>query len=579
MGLPNAQVEIEPVVSGDEPRVEAEHLSKMFRIYRRPYDRLRDWLSPPSRTYHTEFWAVRDVSLALKPGEALGVIGPNGSGKTTLLKMIAGVTRPTTGRLVTRGRSAALLELGAGFHHEFTGRQNIALNARLLGLTEREIAERMDEIIAFAELEAFIDQPVRTYSWGMYVRLGFSVASFVDPDILIIDEALAVGDLYFQRKSLDRIEYFRRTGKTIVFVSHEMRLVRRFCDQALWLSEGRVAERGPTPDVVKAYEMHMKAREVHWLGATSAAYDAPAASPQELERRRRMRVLGQSWGSGEVMITNVELIGADGQPKWVLDLGERVTLRIHFYAFQRVENPQFGVNIHRIDGAYIYGGNNFRIHPHTFQPIEGPGVVELVFDELKLHKGRYFLSVGVYREPDDPFWSYPADFHHQMYEFRVWSEMAQHGVVPLTAAWRVPEQAAEAAAWGVPNRVEPASAAGARWLRDGWHAAEGDLAFTEQSAEVLLFVPKDAHALKMTCAARHEDLAQWPLEVRAFTGGERIGTHTVENGDEQTAVFDLPDGVRGTIGVFRIEVDRTWPPEPGPDERPRGIGVRAVWVE
>jgi len=552
MTAPETQREPAAAAGADDaPRVSAEHVAKMFRIYRRPGDRLKDWLTPASRTFHTEFWAVRDVSFALRPGEALGVIGPNGGGKTTLLKMIAGVTRPTRGDLVTRGRSAALLELGAGFHHEFTGRQNIALNGRLLGLTEDEIADRMDDIIAFAELEAFIDQPVRTYSWGMYVRLGFSVASFVDPDILVIDEALAVGDLYFQRKSLDRIEYFRRIGKTIVFVSHEMRLVRRFCDTALWMQEGEVAEMGPTPDVVKAYEMHMKSREVHLLGATSASDDAPAATPQELERRRRMRVLGQTWGSGEVLITKVELVGRDGEAKWLFDLGERVTLRLHYYAFQRVENPQFGVNVHRIDGTYIYGGNNDTIHPHTFEPIEGPGVVELTFDRLMLHKGRYFLSVGVFLEPDDPFWSYPADFHHQTYEFRVWSEMAQHGVVPLDGQWSAPAAEGDPAAWGVPSRIDAASSGGVRYLRDGWEVRPDGAVMTEQEAEVLLFVPPQAEALTVQF---HGDE---PVSIRAAeVDGAELGTCDVPEADPQQADFALPEALRGRLVRLRLTVDR-----------------------
>lgn len=569
-----------------EARVLAEHLAKMFRIYRRPSDRLRDWLSPTSRKHHREFWAVRDVTFELKPGEALGVIGANGGGKTTLLKMIAGVTRPTAGRLVTRGRSAALLELGAGFHHEFTGRQNIALNARLLGLSEEELAARMDEIIAFAELEAFIDQPVRTYSWGMYVRLGFSVASFVDPDILIIDEALAVGDLYFQRKSLDRIEYFRRIGKTIVFVSHEMRLVRRFCDTALWLNEGKVEALGPTPDVVRAYEMHMKAREVHLLGAPSAD-DAPAATAQEVERRRRMRVLGQTWGSGEVLITQVEMVGADGQAKWLFDLGEPVTLRISYYAFQRVENPQFGVNIHRIDGTYIYGGNNDTIHPHTFPPIEGAGAVELRIESLMLHKGRYFLSVGVYLEPDDPFWSYPADFHHQKYEFRVWSELAPHGVVPLRAAWGVASAAGQGESWGVPSRLEPGLAAGARFLRGGWETRPDGAIITGAEAEALLFVPPTAHAL----AVRFH--AEGPVslrlaevgggEVGVWKSGDRVPGVRSDRGDNRTmlspdfqsvrtdhwqlATFPLPEAQRGRPVLFRLGADRP------------GVRVTAIWTE
>ena len=242
------------------PAVVSRNLSKKYKLYRKPGHRLLEWLSTGRKTYHEEFWALNDVSFQLQKGSALGIIGPNGAGKSTLLKILTRTTAPTAGDFYLSGRVSSLLELGTGFHPEFTGTQNLRMNAKMLGLTDEEIDTRMQEIVDFAELGTFIDQPVRTYSSGMYVRLGFAVASSVSPDVLIVDEALSVGDAYFQRKSIDRIKYFRDIGVTILFVSHDLPIVKRFCDQALWLHEGKVQNLGSAHKVIKSYEMWERKR-------------------------------------------------------------------------------------------------------------------------------------------------------------------------------------------------------------------------------------------------------------------------------------------------------------------------------
>jgi len=232
--------------------IEVHNLSKIYRLYDRPLDRLLELVL--RRPRHRAFWALKDVSFEAMIGETLGIIGDNGAGKSTLLKILAGTLSPTKGEIVRHGRVAALLELGAGFHPELTGRQNIYLNASLLGLTEKEIRAREEEIIAFAELEDFIDQPIKTYSSGMQVRLAFAIAVQVDPDILIVDEALSVGDQHFQKKSIDRIIKFRKQGKTILFCSHSMYHVTHLCQRAIWLDHGRIRMMGETKKVVQAYE-------------------------------------------------------------------------------------------------------------------------------------------------------------------------------------------------------------------------------------------------------------------------------------------------------------------------------------
>ncbi len=242
-----------------EPVISLVDCSKSYRLYENPVDRLREWVT--GRPSHTVFPALEPISIAINRGESIGVIGHNGAGKSTLLKLLCGVTQPTTGTIHVEGTIASILELGTGFHPEFTGRENAELNAAILGLSAAELKERLPDIYEFSELEAFLDQPVKTYSSGMYMRLAFSVAVNVDPDILIIDEALAVGDGHFQKKCIDRIREFQRKGKTIIFCSHALYFVSTLCDRTIWLDHGQLRRIGPTVDIVHAYETHLLAQE------------------------------------------------------------------------------------------------------------------------------------------------------------------------------------------------------------------------------------------------------------------------------------------------------------------------------
>ena len=234
--------------------ISIQNVSKLYRIYEKPSGRLKEILLRGRRKYHRDFWALEDVSLEVATGEVVGIIGRNGAGKSTLLQIVSGILAPTRGDVRVEGRVTALLELGSGFNHEYTGRENILLSGQILGFSEAEMKRRLDVIVKFAELEAFVDQPVKTYSTGMMMRLAFAAAIHVDPDVLILDEALSVGDVYFQRKSFDRIEHFRRSGKTVLFVSHDPQLVQRLCSRALWLEEGKIAMVGRARDVVTAYQ-------------------------------------------------------------------------------------------------------------------------------------------------------------------------------------------------------------------------------------------------------------------------------------------------------------------------------------
>lgn len=416
--------------------ISVRHISKLYRIYDNPAGRLKEILLQGRRKYHRDFWALRDVNLEIPAGETVGVIGRNGAGKTTLLQIVAGVLQPTEGEVVVEGRVTALLELGSGFNHEYTGRENILLSGQILGFSEAEMQARMDVIVRFAELEAFVDQPVKTYSTGMIMRLAFAAAIHVDPDVLIVDEALSVGDVYFQRKSLDRIEYFRKAGKTVLFVSHDPRLIQRFCTHALWLEGGRTAMQGDAREVVTAYEAFCQRLENERLNAVS----------QDLEKRshestadvivRDLQLIGSRWGNGKIRLTKLELLDAKGEAKWIFQMGEDIMLRLVVQAEQDYPAPIFALDVHRFDGIFMGSINNYDTHPARLPLRRGENTLRLRLPKLDLPQSSYFLSCKIYTEADAPLWPDPADVHNQMYQVTIVAEQPRHGLVAFAAEWQ-----------------------------------------------------------------------------------------------------------------------------------------------
>ncbi len=373
------------------PAIRASNLSKTFRVYARPRHRLAEILT--RRPWHHEVRALEDVSFTVEPGECLGMIGANGAGKSTLLRLLAGLSRPSSGRLEIQGRLSALLELNSGFHPEFTGRENIRLAGTLLGFSPTETAARTEEIIAFAELGEFIDLPVRTYSSGMFLRLGFAVATAVEPEVLLIDEALAVGDEYFRGKCIHRLREFRSRNQTIVIVSHDLSMVRNLCDRAILLDHGRVIEEGaPTPVLqvylARAYRTAME--NMHGSGAL----------PANALRR----------GSGEIEITAARMLNAEGRPSRAFLTGDPLTVEFDYFTRRGLVEPLFGLNIFRADGVLAVCTNvacgrasNSFFHPELPagdepQPLEPGqrGTVRFHAPANLLMPGAYELSVNVF---------------------------------------------------------------------------------------------------------------------------------------------------------------------------------------
>ncbi len=381
------------------------------------------------------FSALSGVTFNVWKGSTFAIIGRNGSGKSSLLKVLAGITKPTSGEVEVHGRISALIELGAGFHPEITGRENVFINGIMLGLSKREITERFSEMVEFAELEEFIDAPVKTYSSGMYMRLGFAVAIHVNPDVLIIDEVLAVGDQAFVHKCLDKIGEFRRRGKTILLVTHSLGLVEKLADEALWLDGGKIQSRGDPKKVVDAYLAQVTSFEEGALAAAEDQAVAEFAEPQQEsevsdndKERSSKREKGR-WGSREVEISEAALIGENGQPRHVFDTGEPVSIRLKIKSSGTIKDFVFGVGIFNTDGICCYGTNT---HIEEFTPVSlsGDGEVRLALDRLDLVEGTYFLDVAAHQRD-----GYPFDYHRALHTFRVNSRIKDTGIYRPKHRW------------------------------------------------------------------------------------------------------------------------------------------------
>jgi lipopolysaccharide transport system ATP-binding protein len=315
--------------------VNAKNLGKRYKLFDRPIDQVKEFLTLRKKKYHQEFWALRDISFNMKTGESLGVIGENGAGKSTLLKIVTGVTKPTTGSIETRGKVGALLDLGTGFHPEYTGRENIFLSGSVMGLSESEIRDILPEIIEFSDLGDFIDRPVRTYSTGMYVRLGFSIATSINPDLLVTDEVLAVGDENFQKKCIKRMEKFLIEGKTILFCSHGMFHIKKICQRAVWLDHGHLRSIGDASDVVNEYLDFMREKEV-----------------EENKRDSRIQKLRSSFYN---IVKEVRILNGESIEKEEFQMGETIRIEVIIETPPGEETPAVAIGIVRNDQTPVYG--------------------------------------------------------------------------------------------------------------------------------------------------------------------------------------------------------------------------------
>jgi ABC-type polysaccharide/polyol phosphate transport system ATPase subunit len=390
--------------------ITVDDVSKQYRLYHERNQSLKAALMRRARVKYEEFWALRDVSFEVPEGGTFALIGENGSGKSTLLKCMAHILRPEKGRIETHGKISALLELGAGFHPELTGRENIFLNGSILGLSKKQLNQRFDEIVDFAGLEHFIDTPVKNYSSGMYVRLGFSVAINVDPDILLVDEVLAVGDAEFQRKCLEKFDDFREGGKTVVIVSHAVDSIRNLCDTVGWLEHGLLRRLGQPNDVIDEY-----LTESHTERAVDGTH-------------------GTRWGTGEAQVEKVELLDASGEPVKRVCTGDTVVFRFHYKSDALISKPVWGMALYTLDGVWVTGPSTREVglFPERLEP-GAEGWVDLRVDRLLLLPGTYDVSASMFNITGAQVY----DMRHRAFRFDVefGDPHEEYGFVSLGGTW------------------------------------------------------------------------------------------------------------------------------------------------
>ncbi len=407
------------------PIIRLKDVSKRFTLR---HDRPRSLQELFLNTLHLEFapsrekfWVLRDINLEVEPGEMLGVIGPNGAGKSTLLKLLSRIFEPTLGQIEIHGRVGALLELGAGFHPDLTGRENIYLNGSILGFSRVEMAKMYGDIVSFSEMERFIDIPMRQYSSGMFMRLGFAVAIHLQPDILLVDEVLAVGDRRFQRRCLDRIRDMRERGITIVFVSHDLNQVQEMCDRTVWLEKGQIQAEGKTEQVISQYTSQVANSSIKALQADEPSGTSGAQTRESVTQ------------SGQIVL--VQFLDDDGQERRSFQTGDSLIVRMHYVAHERIEKPLFGLALYDQEGFHISGPNT-AFSGYEIDAIEGNGYIDYIIESLPLLEGSFLVSVALF----DSTGLSAYDYHHQAYAFHVHPAdrvREKYGSILLPARWRL----------------------------------------------------------------------------------------------------------------------------------------------
>jgi ABC-type polysaccharide/polyol phosphate transport system ATPase subunit len=389
---------------GNNYAVEVNDVSKMFKLYHENVRSLKEKVLFFNKRGYEEFWALKDIDIQVDEGETLGIIGANGSGKSTLLKLMTRILYPTKGKVVTNGSIAALLELGAGFQPDLTGRENVYLNASILGFSKKEVDKRFDNIVAFAEMERFIDNHVRNYSSGMYIRLGFAVAISVDPDILIVDEVLAVGDEAFQRKCIERIENIQEAGKTIIFVTHNVEMTKEICTRVVMLDHGVIVKEGKPREVVNYYHQAMEVAES--------------------ERSER--------GNRKIEVAGVALLNDAGEQVNDFDTGENMRIRVAYRAHEPTDDPVFGFSIDDYRGFTAYGTNT-RLKGLEIGTLTGEGYIDFDLKSLPMLEGRYLVSVAIHSRDESVVYHWLDKF----YPFNMHSDINDAGLLYIPSTVEV----------------------------------------------------------------------------------------------------------------------------------------------
>lgn len=412
--------------------IEVSHISKSFKVYLDKGYTLKDRLVFHNNKKYENRVVLKDISFTVKKGEAIGLIGHNGCGKSTTLKLLTRIMYPDSGTITMNGRVSSLIELGAGFHPDMSGRENIYINASIFGLTRKEIDARLDDIIAFSELEEFIDNPVRTYSSGMYMRLAFSVAINVDADILLIDEILAVGDVNFQAKCFNRLREIKAQGTTIVIVSHSLGQVEQICDRSIWIHDGRIRAEGKPRDIHPEYldYMGVKRQEVIEREKERREDSAKKIETGKQEKNDTKQEEIKRWGNGFARIQNVQLQNEKGEQQSVFKTGESICIKMVYQVNQIVEDAVFGMGIFRSDGLQCYGTNT-RIDKMQEFSLKESGTLSVRLENVNLISGEYLLDIAI-----ESGLGIPVDYYKEAFRFEMYSDIGDIGVSRINHEWK-----------------------------------------------------------------------------------------------------------------------------------------------
>lgn len=413
--------------------IEVKDVKKKFRVYFDKGNQLKERLLFRSRNRYEDRWVLNGISFNVKKGEAVGLIGHNGCGKSTTLKLLTRIMYPTEGTIELSGRVSSLIELGAGFHPDMSGRENIYTNASIFGLTKKEIDERMDDIVEFSEMEQFLDNPVRTYSSGMYMRLAFSVAINVNADILLIDEILAVGDINFQAKCFNKLKEIKAQGTTIVIVSHSLGQIEQICDRTIWIDGGKIKADGKPRDVHPEYMDFMgqkrqviaekeNARKEEKSGKKAGERGEDAGESSEDKKR---------WGNGHARINKVRLLDEEGKSQSAFATGSPITIEMDYSVRQKVEDAVFGIGIFNQNGQQVYGTNT-RIDQMDEFALEKDGTMSVHLDQVNLLPGIYLLDIAIESQV-----GVPVDYFREAYTFEMYSQIGDVGIVRLNHQWKI----------------------------------------------------------------------------------------------------------------------------------------------
>lgn len=414
-----------------ENSIVIKNVTKQFKVYFDKGQSFKERIIFKNRNRHEDRVVLNDISLTIEKGQAVGLIGHNGCGKSTLLKLMTRILYPDKGSIEVQGRVSSLIELGAGFHPDMSGRENIYTNASIFGLSKKEIDRRLDDIIAFSELEEFIDNPVRTYSSGMYMRLAFSVAINVDADVLLIDEILAVGDANFQAKCFAKLQEIKSKGTTIVIVSHSLDQIEAFCDRSVWINDGKIVADGVPREIHLDYMDYMAGlrNEQQKKDKAREKKNEEEKAKEEAEKKEESK----RWGNGDAKITDVKVLDGDGNEKTVFHVGDAIKVRIAYKVNKKVEDGVFGIGIFRNDGVFCYGTNTRIDRLERFDIIED-GVLEIEMPKADLLPGKYLVDLAI-----ECGRGIPVDYYKEACVFETYSKRGDSGIARIDQKWHMPD--------------------------------------------------------------------------------------------------------------------------------------------